>query len=242
MKPTSATPPSPATREWLIPLLWIMLPLLLGTILFWATDLDRQLVAHFYHPDHPAHPWPATQVDFWRLVHRSPPYLVALLTTLSLGLMALGQWRRGQRHLRIYGFFILLSLILGPGLVVNVIFKDNAGRPRPSQTVDFGGSAEYHPPLTLGERGVGKSFPSGHSSMGFVFATFWFIWRRRRPLLAHSALAFSLGAGLLLGLQRINSGSHFPSDVLWSAGFCLLVAHLLYYFVLRIPQREQKWT
>ena len=36
--------------------------------------------------------------------------------------------------------FLVLSLLLGPGLLVNVILKDNWGRPRPGSVVEFGGT------------------------------------------------------------------------------------------------------
>jgi hypothetical protein len=42
--------------------------------------------------------------------------------------------------MRMYGLFILLSVILGPGLLVNLVFKDHWGRPRPRQVVALGGT------------------------------------------------------------------------------------------------------
>lgn len=227
--------------EWLRPLLWITIPLVLGTVVFWLTDLDRGIVALFYQPEHPVHRWPFAQGTFWDLVYDSDRYITIALAVAGLGLILLGQVRRDLRLLRVYGLFVVLSLTLGPGLVVNVLLKDNTGRPRPNQIVEFGGQATYHPLFVLGERGVGKSFPSGHSSVGFVIAMFWFLWRKESPALARSFLVLALALGLLLGFQRVISGSHFPSDILWSAGLSMLVPLLLYYFVLRVPQREAYW-
>src|SRR5262245_24310420 len=41
--------------------------------------------------------------------------------------------------------FLLWSLALGPGLLVNLILKDHWGRPRPSMIAAFGGGSPYVP-------------------------------------------------------------------------------------------------
>jgi membrane-associated PAP2 superfamily phosphatase len=44
--------------------------------------------------------------------------------------------------------------------------------------------------------------------------------------------------GTLLGIGRMAAGAHFLSDAVWSALIVYIVAHGLYYYVLRIPARE----
>jgi membrane-associated PAP2 superfamily phosphatase len=73
----------------------------------------------------------------------------------------------------------------------------------------------------MGTKAGGMSFPSGHASMGFyLMAPAFLLFHRRR--LAHSFVLVGLAGGLALGITRILQGAHFPSDVLWSAGFVYL--------------------
>ena len=110
---------------------------------------------------------------------------------------------------------LLLGLALGPGLLVNVILKDHWHRPRPRQTLGLGGDFAYVPPFRIGP--VGKSFPCGHSAVGFAcVALAGFVDARRRQVrIAVVAAALLLGA--ILGLGRVATGAHFVSDVVWSA-------------------------
>jgi hypothetical protein len=146
-------------------------------------------------------------------------------------------WPRLLR-LRPHAWLLILTVALGPGLLVNGVLKDHWGRPRPHQTLELGGTRPYLPPLALGEPGLGKSFPCGHSSAGYLLAVFFPIWLRRRPRLATLALVGALAVGTVLGLGRMGAGDHFLSDVIWSAVIAYGVAFVLYYFVLRIPERE----
>ena len=41
--------------------------------------------------------------------------------------------------------YVALALLLGPGLMVNVLFKDQWGRARPGQVTEFGGTARFTP-------------------------------------------------------------------------------------------------
>ncbi|QLQ32405.1 MAG: phosphatase PAP2 family protein [Candidatus Thiothrix singaporensis] len=126
----------------------------------------------------------------------------------------------------------------GPGLLVNSLFKDHWGRPRPLQVEQLGGQEHYAPPGYFVANGHGRSFPSGHSSVGFAFIAFWFLLRRHKPTLAKMALLLSLLFGCTIGLTRMAAGGHFLSDVMWSGWVVLFASWLLYYPIMRIPERE----
>jgi hypothetical protein len=148
-----------------------------------------------------------------------------------------GLLRKESRLLRMYGLLILLCVAIGPGLIVNAVLKDHWGRPRPRQIVEFGGRHPYAPPL-LPVGAHGKSFPCGHCSVGYLYGIGWWAWHRRHPRLAALSLATGLTLGTLLGLGRMAAGGHFLSDAVWAGLIALGVAHALYYYVMRIPARE----
>jgi len=223
---------------WRAQLLVLGLLALLGTVPFWLTDLDLWVAGLFHHPL-ADDPWFEAQAPLWTLLYASAPLLTALLLLGSLLVLMLGRYHAALRRRRWHAIFLIATLVLGPGLVVNGIFKDHWGRPRPHQVQELGGTRDYLPPLMMGEPGRGKSFPCGHSSVGFALSAFFLIWQRRRPRLAWLALIAALGLGSLLGVARMAAGDHFLSDVIWSAVMVHGVALVLYAGILRLPRREQ---
>ncbi len=178
-------------------------------------------------------PWPLAKELPWSALYRVAPGLAAFLVIAGLAALAVGV-TRGRGDWRRQGLFLLLSVALGPGLLVNAVFKDHWGRPRPRDIVEFGGPLHYRvAPLPGGEGG--SSFPCGHCSVGFLYAAGWWVWRRRRPAWAWGSLAVGLAAGFALGLGRMAAGGHFLSDVIWSALLALGVAHAVYHYGLRVP-------
>jgi lipid A 4'-phosphatase len=227
-----------SSRPYWLPQIPILVALAaLGTLPFWLTDLDLKAAALFYSPG-TAENWPVSQEPIWIFFYQAAPLLVGFVMLGGIAVLAGGYLWPRCRRLRIYALFVLLTMALGPGLVVNGMLKDHWGRPRPHQTLELGGTRAYLPPLVMGTWKEGKSFPCGHSSAGFATAAFFLIWLRRRPRLAAAALAGSLALGMALGVGRMSAGDHFLSDVIWSAVIVYTVAFVLYYFVLRIPQRE----
>lgn len=130
------------------------------------------------------------------------------------------RWRRA-------GVFLVLLLALGPGLLVNSVFKDHWGRPRPRDVVQFGGQKQFLHPWQKGEDETGRSFPSGHAAAGFYMTAPFFIYRRTNKRLARFWLTGGLLFGVLMSFARITQGGHFLSDSLWSWGMVHLSALFL---------------
>jgi len=132
------------------------------------------------------------------------------------------------RTWRMPAFFIAVAIIIGPGILVNSVLKPTMQRSRPSDLVVFGGNDLHVPPLTIGSNETGRSFPSGHAAMGFVFMLPGFVLLRKYPRFAALVFAagFFLGAGI--GLSRIAEGRHFLSDIAWSGAIVYFTGLTLY--------------
>lgn len=229
--------PIKAYRRYWLPELIALILLAVGTIiLFTSTNLDISSLHPFYQQSF-SDPWSRGNEPLWSLLYRSAPWVTGSLAVVGTVLVVIGLLRDGSKNVRVYGFFILLCVAIGPGLIVNVALKDHWGRPRPRQIIEFGGKFTYVQPL-VPSAARGKSFPCGHCSVGYLYAVGWWVWRRRHPRWAVISLVVGLTLGTLLGLGRMATGAHFLSDAVWSALIALSIAHILYYYVLRIPARE----
>jgi membrane-associated PAP2 superfamily phosphatase len=222
-------------REWSSELALLIALAVLSTIIFAASSLDIATLQGFYRADVTDH-WPLAKRLPWSAIYQLASVITASLVAIGLAAVIVG-WARRRAMWRRYGVFLLLALALGPGLVVNAVFKSHWDRPRPRDIVEFGGSLHYAPAPLRGEGG--KSFPCGHCSVGYMCGVGWWVWRRRRPALAGASLALGLGAGFILGLGRMAAGGHFLSDVVWSGILVYGVVHILYHYVLRIPEHER---
>jgi hypothetical protein len=120
--------------------------------------------------------------------------------------------------------------------LVNAVFKEHWGRPRPREVTEFGGRERFEKVWEYDASSPGKSFPSGHASMGFCLFALYFVGRAMRQEWTRWAVPVALGLGGALGLARIAQGGHFASDVMWSAGFCYFTA-LGLAWVMRLGER-----
>ena len=121
--------------------------------------------------------------------------------------------------------FLLAVLLIGPGIIVNAVFKDHWGRARPAQTLEFGGERTFSPPLVISDQcSRNCSFVSGDASVGFSLAALGLVAARRR----RSWIVVGLAAGVAIGILRVALGRHYPSDVIFAGVFVLLVAALLH--------------
>lgn len=209
-------------------ILWGLLFLGLGTLPFLFTDLDLILSSRFFHQG-----WEAGDRGIWLFLYRFGPW--PGLAVSALGLAGLfGSWiRPGLESVRRPALLIVLTLLLGPGLLVNSLGKEYWGRPRPREIQAFGGSREFHRVCRPGVPGRGKSFPCGHASVGYLLTAFYFIHRRSRWKFLW--LGGGLAWGSMIGLARMAQGGHFASDVLWAGGATYLTAAVLYHGWLKFP-------
>jgi len=117
--------------------------------------------------------------------------------------------------------FLIVTMALGPGLIVNLGLKDHAHRPRPVQTRDFGGTDEFRPWYRFdGACRKNCSFASGEAASGFwMVAPATLAPPPLRGVAMAAAIAFGVGASLL----RIAFGGHYLSDTLLGGLISLIV-------------------
>ena len=119
------------------------------------------------------------------------------------------------------GVFLLTTLTVGPGIIVNSVLKNHWGRARPRDTLELGGDWPFTPAWANVDHCSGNcSFVSGEAS-----AVFWLValaciapksWRL--PVVA-VALMFA-GA---VSIGRLAVGAHYLSDVVIAWAITLLV-------------------
>jgi lipid A 4'-phosphatase len=175
-------------------------------------------------------------------LHNSVKYITALVAVFWVGIILATTITKNTicSLSRIRAIYLLLALIIGPGLVVNTLFKDNWGRARPRQLEMFGGSAEFSPAFAISDQcNVNCSFVSGDPSVGFYFLALALAIPARRRFFTY----FALGFGGVLAATRVVQGAHFLSDVIFSGVFTFSTVYLLYVVLLKIeaniyPQKQ----
>lgn len=121
----------------------------------------------------------------------------------------------------------LISLILGPGLLVNEVLKSISHRPRPRNTDFFGGDLAFFRAGDFGGAcGSNCSFVSGEAAGAgwlFCFAVF-LIPAKYRPLLMPLFIAISL----TMPVMRLAYGGHYLSDILlgWLSSVVIFIGIL----------------
>ncbi len=167
-----------------------------------------------------------------RIVHAGARYLVGATILMLLAILIAAAMKRGP----VFGIgpraaiFLLLSLALGPGLVVNSLFKDHWGRARPVQVTAFGGDKQFTPAFVPSDQCYRNcSFPAGDPSVGFFFvsAALLVADRPRRRL----AMTGALLLGALFGIVRLAQGGHFLSDVVTSGFLTVAIGWALWRWI-----------
>lgn len=162
--------------------------------------------------------------------------LAVVLIVSGLGGMAytgLGRRTLAGHGPRAYAF-VVASVAIGPGLIANALFKNEWGRARPRQIIEFGGTADFTPALAFADQCARNcSFVAGDASLAFATLAV--------ALLAPAAtrvrwVTVAVLFGAFIGFIRIIQGAHFLSDVVFAGIFVSLTVVLLKGMIL-----EGRW-
>ncbi|MGN1004428.1 MAG: phosphatase PAP2 family protein [Oscillospiraceae bacterium] len=123
------------------------------------------------------------------------------------------------------GVTALLAMAIG-FICTNLVLKHLVSRPRP--WLDVAGLT------ALVTENDPNSFPSGHSTAAFAFASA--LWRTAPSRWMKWA---ALAAAVLMGFSRLYVGVHYPSDVLVGVAVGLLAGWLASLLVRRLQQKKQ---
>lgn len=200
--------------------------LLVATLFFRLTDADMEWAALFRSREHG---WFLEHLWIVEFLHRYSSVPALLVSTAAACILGYSFVTERLVKYRKIALLCVLLLGIGSGLIVNLIFKDHWGRPRPNQVEALGGDRRFLPVWVKGDCKTCNSFPNGDASAGFFFLFPFFIFRRTAPRAATLLLLFGIGCGTLMGVARMARGAHFASDTIWSWGVMYITGLTLYY-------------
>ena len=124
--------------------------------------------------------------------------------------------------------YVVLVLAIGCGFIVNFGLKDHFHRARPRDVVEFGGTKTFTPAFQVSDQcRTNCSFSSGDAAGGFFCLALALALSRRR-----AAFIAGLAVGVVMSIARISSGAHFFSDTVTSFFVMLIVADVLFFYVV----------
>ena len=178
----------------------------------------------------------------WRIY---PPLMIArdiglwISTLLVAAVLAVLAWKLilPRRKLLLSGraiLFLIATMALGPGLLVNAVLKDHWGRSRPIDVKQFDGAETFVPWWsTRGDCPNNCSFVSGD-----VSGAFWTIAPAvlTPPPVRVGAVGAALALGTAMAAMRVMAGGHFVSDVIFAGVFTFLVIWLMHGLIYRWPR------
>ena len=130
--------------------------------------------------------------------------------------------------------FLIATIAVAPGLLTNVVLKDNWPRSRPIDVPQFNGEEKFT--AWWDPRGgcpKNCSFVGGETAGAFwTLAPAALAPPALRPFAYGAALAFAVGVGGL----RLAFGAHFFSDLVFSGVFTYLILWLAYGWIYRWPR------
>lgn len=167
-------------------------------------------------------------VDWWWVEGINayvPAIFRAFLGTVFVAWL-IANFAPAYRRWRLSLAFVVIGGILGPGAVVNLVFKEHWQRARPYQVENFGGPAKFTRAAVITDQCDNNcSFVSGHVACGVFLMSIGLVHRRRRVAWALVGAA----SGLLIGFARMSAAGHWLSDVLWAFPITLTTSWLVWW-------------
>ena len=202
--------------------------LLLAAIFITHPGYDIAFSQLFYQPQSG---WLYAQQRWVQFFYHIVPYLTVSLLVVLISLIALSYLKKAPAWIKKKhkaASYLLLVLILGPGLLVNNIFKNHWDRARPHQITEFNGNKQHSAAFVISNQcDINCSFVSGHASIGYFFIAFYWLFKPRRKSLFIAGFIF----GSLIGMARMVQGDHFLSDIIFSFFSVYFVAKTLAWII-----------
>ncbi|MBC7919045.1 MAG: phosphatase PAP2 family protein [Rhodoferax sp.] len=227
------TLPSPPDSSTPRPFVWTLVCLIF--LALWPTvwtHLDLKAAAIFSGTD------VVLRAVEWPWVEWINAWIPAVFrTVLILCLLAWGMtWLFPKyREWRFALAFVVVAGTLGPGLLVNLGFKDNWQRARPYQVEPFGGTKQFTRAAVMTDQCDNNcSFVSGHVACGYFLVGMALVHRRRQLLWTAAGVA----SGLAIGFARMADSAHWLSDVLWAGPITLTCSWTVWRAMLWLGARN----
>jgi membrane-associated PAP2 superfamily phosphatase len=212
----------------------LTLAVLVGGVFGFYPELDLKLAALFFDPEAKRftnyfYPWlgPIREAAMWIVAAFAAPAVFALVFKLI----------KPRRPLLVSGraiVFLLTTLALGPGLVVNMGLKEHWGRSRPIDVPQLAGPERFTPwwdPSGICPKNC--SFVSGDTSGAYwLLAPAALAPPQWRAAAYAGAVAFGAGVGLL----RMAFGGHFFTDTVFAGIFVFLIIWIVHGLIYRWPR------
>lgn len=162
---------------------------------------------------------------FWDGVLLANKVASVIFVVAAIVLLPASLWKNWG-HLQLdarYWLTVILLYLIGPGVMVNGLLKRAFGRARPVEVIPFGGDGPFTEAWEVSDYCRSAcSFVSAEVAVGtalsisLALGAVWFAGRP--PARIFRRLAFiSLALLVLTAVQRIGSGRHFLSDIVFAA-------------------------
>lgn len=205
---------------------WISL---IGMILLFTLWPGIDLTVSHWFFDDQSQSWPLNHHPINASIYMLFRYAPHLLIPIMLIVIGLSFLKNGvAQQFRKPWLFLLLTLLIGPGLIIHEGFKKGFDRPRPKQVEIFNGDYQFISAFAVSKDCDHrcKSFVSGHAAMGFYFMSLAWVFRRR------SWFWWGMTIGVLSSAVRITQGGHFLSDCIFAGYVCYFTARVMSYWLL----------
>ena len=219
------------SKRWIL-VLYLFPAMLLGagSLPFLFGHLDMEVARNYYNEK--AGLWTLSEKPPWTLLQRFGPVPAIFTAVVGLSVLILGMGRSRLGRYRKLSAFLTLALLIGPGLVGNILVKSYWERPRPRDVAGLGGSQQFEPLLNWNPDTAGYAIVNGHACMGFYFfaggLALLACGRRRTGILVLMAAG---ALGYFMGKARAVQGEHFLSETLWAAGLVWFSSAILFHLL-----------
>ncbi|MBL0708265.1 MAG: phosphatase PAP2 family protein [Sulfurimonas sp.] len=214
-------------KKYLNTSIYIWLAFLIASLIFiFLPEIDLYISSFFYD----GKAFFLNGTIFESFFYYSVKPVIIILSVSTIGIFFYNHFKK-KNILKINSkvlLYVVLFLTIAPVFIVNVGLKENWGRARPGQTVNFGGQKEFTPAFVMSDQG-GYSFSSGHAAAAFSLLGFALLVKKRKKMWITLALSY----GVLVSIARVSAGGHFFSDVVTSFFIVYISTNIIYKLVFK---------